>query len=308
MKCCLIISAVFLLAACGEHSADRWLGFVEGETVRVASPIGGQLHSLQAQRGQAIALGAPLFVLEQVREQAQVTEAEHRLAAAQAQVLNQSGNAISQKLSVLQAQLAQARTQLQLAEAQFRRRQDLLSKGLASEEQLDLARSDRDRSRSRVTELNAMLRSGSEDVAAAEAALTQAHWALAQKTVAAPAAGMVEDVYYRVGEQVLAGAPVLSLLPPENRKLIFFVPQAELAQVAPGTPVLVHCDGCATEIGATVYYVAQQAEYTPPVIFSESARQKLVFRVEARPESSASPGLRPGQPVDVRLAGSAQSP
>ena len=125
---------------------------------------------------------------------------------------------------------------------------------------------------------------------------------LTQKTVAAPATGVVEDVYYRVGEQVGAGMPVLSLLPPQNRKLRFFVPQADLDRVPPGAKVDVHCDGCTSNFAATVRFVSPQAEYTPPVIYSDSARQKLLFLVEAWPELADALKLKPGQPVEVRLA------
>src|SRR5205085_10937968 len=134
--------------------------------------------------------------------------------------------------------------------------------GLSSAQQLDSARTQADTARARVEEIQAQL--------------TQSRWVLAQKTVASPAAGVVEDVYYRVGEQVAAGAPVLSLLPPQNRKLRFFAPQADLDRVKVGARVNVHCDGCAADFPATVRFVAPQAEYTPPVIYSDSARQKLV--------------------------------
>jgi HlyD family secretion protein len=250
-----------LLAACSGEKSDVWLGYVEGESVHVAAPVAGQLASLQAQRGQQIAQGQPLFALEQEREKAAVDEGEHRLNQAQAQ--------------------------LDLAQRELKRQEDLRRQGLSSAQQLDSARTQAETSRGRVEEIQAQL--------------DQARWVLSQKTVASPAAGVVEDVYYRIGEQVAAGAPVLSLLPPQNRKLRFFVPQAELDRVRVGTKVSVHCDGCDGDFGADVRFIAPQAEYTPPVIYSESARQKLVFLVEAWPGESDALKLKPGQPVEVRL-------
>jgi len=254
--------AALLLSACGDQNKDVWLGYAEGESVHVASPVAGRLQTLQVQRGDNVQQGAPLFSLEQEREKAAADEVSHRLSQAQAQ--------------------------LDLAQTQLKRQQDLRAKGLSSIEQLDAAKTQAQTSQSRVEEL--------------KASLDEAQWMLTQKTVAAPAAGVVEDVYFRIGEQVAAGQPVLSLLPPQNRKLRFFVPQAELDRVKIGTNVSVHCDGCAADFSATVRFVAPQAEYTPPVIYSESARQKLLFLVEAWPAESDALKLRPGQPVEVRTA------
>jgi HlyD family secretion protein len=257
----LALIGAALVTACSGDKQDAWLGYVEGESVHVAAPVAGQLASLQAQRGQDIAQGQPLFTLEQEREKAAADEGDHRLN--------------------------QAQSQLQLAERELKRQEDMRKQGLSSAQQLDSARTQADTSRARVEEIQAQL--------------TQTRWVLAQKTVASPAAGVVEDVYYRVGEQVAAGAPVVSLLPPQNRKLRFFVPQAELESVKVGTSINVHCDGCAADFAASVRFIAPQAEYTPPVIYSASARQKLVFLVEAWPSENDAGKLKPGQPVEVRL-------
>jgi HlyD family secretion protein len=257
-----VACAALLLGACSGNGKDAYLGYAEGESVRVAAPIAGQLASLQAQRGQDVAIGAPLFALEQEREKASVEEGTQRLTQVQAQ--------------------------LQLAEREQKRQEDLRRQGLSSAQQLDSARTQAETARARVDEIDAQL--------------SQARWILVQKTVTAPAAGIVDDVYYRVGEQVAAGAPVLSLLPPQNRKLRFFVPQSDLGRVAIGTNVDVHCDGCEASFAATVRFVAPQAEYTPPVIYSEAARQKLLFLVEAWPAEADALKLKPGQPVEVRLA------
>ena len=68
-----------------------------------------------------------------------------------------------------------------------------------------------------------------------------------------------------------------------------------------GRKVLLACDGCAKEIPATVNFISDQPEYTPPVIYSNETREKLVFMVEARPSVENAPSLRPGQPLTVTL-------
>jgi HlyD family secretion protein len=113
--------------------------------------------------------------------------------------------------------------------------------------------------------------------------------------------GRIEEVFYQPGELVPAGQAVVSLLPDDARKILFFVPEPERASVQPGQRVALSCDGCADGLEAVIASIATEAEFTPPVIYSKESRAKLVYRVEARPEGPAQQ-LNPGQPVDVRLA------
>ena len=111
--------------------------------------------------------------------------------------------------------------------------------------------------------------------------------------------GSVQEIYFRPGEYVAAGRPVLSLLPPNNIKIRFFVPETLLPKVSLGQPVEIHCDGCKANVPARVTYISRTSEFTPPVIYSLEERSKLVYLVEAR---TGEPGeLRVGQPVDVRF-------
>ena len=152
-------------------------------------------------------------------------------------------------------------------------------------------------------EVNRTLPSGAEmlDVEVTSAALDQASWKLEQRSVRAPAAGLIYDTLYRLGEFVPAGSPIVRMLPPENIKLRFFVPERVLGSIAVGRRLLVSCDGCASPVAAQVDYVSAEAEYTPPVIYSDESRTKLVYMVEARPAPADAVRLHPGQPVQVRL-------
>jgi HlyD family secretion protein len=145
-------------------------------------------------------------------------------------------------------------------------------------------------------------------VSSARATLRQAEWKLAQRRLVAPEGlpegALVNDTYFVVGEFVGAGAPVVSLLPPGNVKLRFFVPERVLAGLRIGQEVGVTCDGCPAGLQARVTFIAPEAEYTPPVIYSRETRAKLVYLVEALPVREGVNGVRlhPGQPVEVRLA------
>jgi len=133
----------------------------------------------------------------------------------------------------------------------------------------------------------------------ADAKLNSARTRLERRNIKSPVSGVVQQVYFREGELVVAGRPILALLPPGNVKVRFYVAQALLPRIAIGDTVAVHCDGCGQQ-NAKISFIAKQAEYTPPVIYSEQERSKLVFLIEALPEKPAE--LRVGQPVSVTVS------
>jgi HlyD family secretion protein len=133
-----------------------------------------------------------------------------------------------------------------------------------------------------------------------EAKLNSSQTRLTRRKVFSPATGTIQQVYYRPGEMVAASRPVVSLLPPGNIKIRFFVPEAELPKFSYGETVRISCDGCAADIKARVSFLAKSAEFTPPVIYSLEERAKLVFLIEARTDTPEK--LRVGQPVSVSTA------
>ncbi|HEY0858071.1 MAG TPA: HlyD family efflux transporter periplasmic adaptor subunit [Albitalea sp.] len=312
----VVLIAVVTLGACGERGDSAWSGYVEGDYVYVASPLGGTLESLAVRRGQTVARGAPLFVLESESEQAARDEAAARAQAARAQAENTQKGRRAPEIAVSQAQLAQARAEAQLAATEYERQRQLLAQGFISASRLDDARTAVEQTRQKVAELSAALRvaqlparederaAASASAQAAEQALRQSEWRSRQKQQTAPADAQVADTYFRVGEWVAPGQPVLSLLPPGATRVRFFVPEGELGSIAIGQPVQIECDGCGAPIAARIDFIATRAEYTPPVIYSNSQRARLVFMVEARPDTKESARLKPGQPVDVRRAAS----
>ena len=133
----------------------------------------------------------------------------------------------------------------------------------------------------------------------AEARLNSAQTRLTRRKALSPVAGTVQQIYYRPGEMVPAGRPVVALLPPGNIKVRFFVPEAELPKISLGENVKIACDGCRADIAARVTFISRTSEFTPPVIYSQEERSKLVFMIEARTDTPET--LRVGQPVSVTL-------
>jgi len=251
-----------LFAGCSAHPSGDAQGYLEGEYVYVAAPLGGALTNLVVARGDSVKAGQLLFALECQSEAAALAQAEKNLASAHAN--------------------------FELAKDEFSRREKLRrDNGVVSAEELDQARAQRD--------------AAAADAASQQAALAKARWSFDQKQQFAPAAAVVHDTLYRQGEFVAAGNPVVVLLPPANLKVRFFVPQAKLPQVKVGEKISVKFDGATNAFSATVNYISTDAEYTPPVIFSRETRANLVFMIEAKFSPADAADLRPGQPVDVQL-------
>ena len=128
---------------------------------------------------------------------------------------------------------------------------------------------------------------------------------LERRTARSPADGTIQQIYFRPGETVAPGRPVLSLLPPENLKLRFFAPETLVPAIKYGQSVAFSCVGCAAGLTAKVTFISGSAEYTPPVIYSLDERAKLVYLIEAHPVDPDK--VRVGQPVTVMLLSGAGS-
>ena len=308
------LAAAVVLMTCQRPPSDRVQGYVEGEFVYVASPFAGALEALAVRRGQQVHEGEALFALERGSEKAARDEAERRLSQALANLEDARKGKRPTEIESLKAQLKQAQAALRLSRREVVRQEGLTTvPGAAVELEVDRARAARDQDRQRVAQLQAdldtaLLGSRTDQVIAAEAevrareaALARAEWEFGQKRQQAPKSGLVFDTLYREGEWVPAGRPVVVLLPPENIKVRAFVPQKRLGTIHPGDDVQVAVDGVPKAFPGTVSYISPRAEYTPPVIYSQESRDKLVFMVEIVFDPQSAADLNPGQPVDVQF-------
>lgn len=287
-------------------------GYAEAELTYVAPSAAGTLTTLAVRRGDKVTAGQALYALDADAEQLDRAAAQARAERAAAQSANLAKGRRPLETQVIEEQLAQALAALAGSTSMLQRQRALVSQGFVSAAQLDELTATRDRDAARVQELRAQralaqqalarsdeLAAAGADRRGAAAELALARWREAQKLRAAPVAAEVFDVLYRRGEWVPAGSPVVALLPPGALKVRFFVPEPLLPQARIGREVLLECDGCAAGLKARIRWVSPQAEFTPPVIYSNGSRSKLVFMVEAEPLDARA--LKPGQPLDVRF-------
>jgi HlyD family secretion protein len=309
-----LLGAVLALAGCNSSGPPSFQGYVDADLLFIGPDEAGRLVSLSADEGAAVEKAAALFAVDDqlqvaARDQAAASLAEARARLARLEAAQQR----PEEIAVLRATRDRVKAALALAQADLDRQQALYAKGNASRAALDNAIAARDQNAAQLQETERQIEvaelaarrqdidAAKQAVAAAEAALAGAEERLARRRLKAPAAGTIQEVYYRPGEMVPAGRPVVALLPPANLKLRFFVPEELLPRLAAGTRVAVSCDGCAPNLTARVTFLSRQAEYTPPVIYSLEERKKLVFMIEAKPEDPSI--FRVGQPVTITLQG-----
>lgn len=235
-------------------------GYIEGEYQYITSTTSGILKTLYVQRGDFISQGANLFTLEDIELNVAIENAK--------------------------AEIRQAKALLKETTSAYHSRQKLIQSHAISQSELDQKEAEYTSSKARVE--------------ASQQKLISAERKLEESRPKAMANAYVENTYFVPGEFIEVGKAVISLLPPEKIKIRFFLPQSQLPKINTGKYITISCDGCAKKIKAKIIYIAKQAEYTPPVIYSTESRQKMVFMVEAKPDE-IEPCLHPGLPVDINI-------
>ena len=293
-----------------------WQGYAEADFVEVGPTQQGLLTAVSVQRGDEVAAGAPLFAQDDIADRAARDQAAQMLAQSGKQLANLQAGGKTTEIEQAQANLADDQATLVRTKADLNRGENLLHDGVVTKQSVDQLQADHLSAQAKVEAMQAALvqiraplgrdqeiKEQRAAVAAASAALDMAVWKLGQRRVTAPAGGRVADVLARPGETMAAGAPVISLLPPGNIFVRFFVPEPALSTIHLGDRVTLACDGWTVAVPATISFISPQAEYTPPLIYSESSKSKLVFIVEARPQPDQATLLNPGQPIEVRPTG-----
>ncbi len=274
MKRFVIFAFALFTAACGREPSDLLQGYGEADYIYLSSQEAGVVSAIDVREGDIVEAGAQIFSLD-----------PDRLAFNEASARAQ-GAAASSAIRTAQAQAT-------LAQRNYARGAELFNRGFYPRARLDSDRAAMDSA-------NAQLAQARREAGAATAATGLARARLNDANGQAPTSGTIQQIFRRPGEVVAAGQPIVALLAPENMKVRFFAPEPMLTRLPVGTRILVSCDGCTQPIEARVSFVATEPQFTPPVIYSLDQREKLVFLVEAR--FDAATPIRPGMPVDVRIA------
>ena len=297
------------IAGCSASDEQVHLGYIEADWTYVAAPASGRIVEQAIREGDTVQTGDFLFRLDSTAEEAAVSEAAARLNQAEAQAEDLSTGARPPEVKRLEARLAEARAQLEKAASERARVLPLVEQGYAPKAQRDTVAATYDAAVAIVNAAEQDLkvaalpgRDASREAASAaaqsaEAAKAAAEYRLNERRSLAPVGGKVEEVFFRTGEFVTPGTPVISILPEGGLKARFYVPETDLSQLRVGGTVSLTADGLSAPVGATVRFISHDAEFAPPVIYARHSREKLVFMVEATVPPDA--GLHPGLPVEV---------
>lgn len=287
-------------------------GYVEGEYVLLAPVEVGRIEALSKKRGDRVAKGEILVKMEGADADIAVHESQATLEHAQAQLANLKEGKRREEIDVIEASLQSARAQAAEAKRVFDRETALAKRGINAKADLDQASTGLLQADAKVSEMTANLSvarlaarpmeidAADALVKQAEAQLANARWRLEHRSLTVPENGVVEDVVRRVGEVAGPSQPVLSILPDGAVKVRLYAAEQYISSLKLGTSLEIRCDGCEPGLKALVTYISNSPEFTPPVIYSLENRQKLVYLIEARPESEQSV-LKPGLIVDAVL-------
>lgn len=270
----LLLLASICLTACDKQKEHNYPGYVQGKFTYISAYYSGILNKIHVRPGDTVTEGQPLFSLEPYPENTELQTADARVQ-----------QAIDEKNKY--------EANYKLQKANNDRNLMLFRKNVISREELETSN---EALHSALANKNA----SNANLLALQAQQNKANWASGQKTVNSPITALVFDTYYSEHEKITGQQPVLSLLPSDAIKVIFYVPEPVLSHLKLKQELELLIDGRKQPIKAQISFISPQAEYTPPVIFSETQRHKLVFRVEARPVALGDgAAIHPGQPVTV---------
>lgn len=299
------------LVACSNDD-NQQQGYVEGRYTYASSYTAGYLNHLAVHRGEQVARGQQLFILNKEPEVQELQQAQADVSAQQQTLIDLHLGERPSKIKAIEEKIKAAKASAVYSKKMYQRNTSLYKQQAIGQATLDDSKAVYLRDKASVAQLHADLTTAKlgarihqqmaqhEKVKAAEASAKKAQWVLSTKTFVAPKSGRVDQTFYRQGEFIPAGQPVLSMLMPTNVKIIFYVPEPRLGALQVGDSIHFSCDGCQAS-SAKIDYIASQAEYTPPVLYTQEARKNLVFRVEAAIPAAIALRYHPGQPVDITL-------
>ncbi|HLD84330.1 MAG TPA: HlyD family efflux transporter periplasmic adaptor subunit [Coxiellaceae bacterium] len=310
----MIVCACLFLSACSHHHSDYYLGYVEGKYIYLSSPVSGQLTTLLVRQGETVTENQPAFQLDPEPEQSQLAAAKAELNIATHDLDNLKLGQRDTIIKSLEAQILRVQANLVFSKKMFDRNTLLQKTGAIGQATFDQSRAkyESDLQELKVTEANLaeaklgarkyLILAQESKVKSASDRVMECEWRLAQKTKRIPKAGFIQETFYREHEFVPAGKPILSLLPPGNHVVVFFVPEKELNRVKLGKKITFTCDECNKTLSGKISYISSRAEYTPPVIYSRESRSKLVYWIEAAIDADSVKQVNPGEPVNVSVS------
>lgn len=264
------------------------------EQADVAAEIAGRIVSTPVERGSRVVAGAPLVLIADADVRAQADEAGANTAQLEARLGLAGGGSFEIERV---PEVANAQASWDLAQADFDRARMLLDKKLLPQADFDRSRAQADATRRQYD----IARNGAEQqyqaLVAARARQAMARKALADAVVRAPLDGVVDERFVSVGDYVVRGTKVASVLRTTPLRVELTVPNQYLSAIAIGRSVSLEVDAYPGRafIG--------EIRYVSPAVRSDSR----AFVIEAVVPNEAGE-LKPGLFVTARIEQAAKTP
>ena len=288
-------------------------GNVDIRQAELAFNAAGRIDRMLVHEGDRVAKGQLLAVLDERR----LAQAE-QLAAAQAEAQRQvvarlHAGSLPEEIAKARADAAAARVDADNAERSARRLRRLADEHFVSPQQADDARALADAAAERLKSAEEALRlvvigPRKEDIAAAEAtlaaneaALAIARRDLAEASLYAPAAGVIETRVLEPGDMASPQSAVFTLALSEPLWVRAYVRGPDLGRLRLGARAAVRTDSFpGKQYRAWVGFISPTAEFTPKSVETEEVRTQLVYQVRVF-VCSPRDELRLGMPATVEI-------
>lgn len=285
-------------------------GEVDATTVTIASKAHGRVAQLHVQRGDALAEGDLLVSIVSPELDAQLASLEAARAQAEAQVKESNSGTREEDLRVLQANVAEAESNLRNAQRDYQRYSELASRGFYPQSQLDVARRQQDVARDQLAAAKANLAKGesgdraerrealSASLAQADAQLQQLQAQADDLMVRSPVEGEVGSIPAEQGELVNAYSPLMTVVQLPQSYFIFNLREDLLAHIRKGDKVSLRVPAVGKDaVEAEVRYIAPLGDFATRRATRATGDFDLkTFEVRLYPTAPVE-GLRPGMSV-----------
>ncbi|AKM09051.1 HlyD family secretion protein [Croceicoccus naphthovorans] len=233
----------------GKVSTDN--AYLKLDKVAISADVGGRIVDVQVHDGETVEPGALLFRVDPEPYRLRLAEADAAIATAQANV-----TALSNSTDLSGVDIGAARESIAFAQSTLSRQEALWKRGFttkadyeAAQHAVEQARESLRQAQARQQEARAKLATGpavpgqNPQVAAAKAQREEAQLNLTRTEVRAPSGGRVAEAdRLQVGQQVMNGLPVLTIVADNAAYVEANFKETELDEIRVGQPADIHFD------------------------------------------------------------------
>lgn len=299
-------------------------GTIETTQANLSFQVPGRVVKVNVQEGQSVTKNQIIAELDRAEFEARYEQNKANLDRAQKAkqqieiMLTVSRKTLPSEVARAKANVNSTQDMLIDAERNYKRFEDLFSKGVITEKERDTMKLNYDVAKSRLAESESVLKLAegnlsridavkqdievaAAQISAANASLRQASIQLDYTQLKSPMDGVITSRNVEPGETVNSGREVITISDLSRVDLKIFVDETEIGKVRPGQKVDVKVDTFPGKTyTGTVSFISPEGEFTPKIIQTKKERVKLVYLVKVSIVNS-NIELKAGMPADAWL-------